>query len=241
MNCAVAILAWLLVAAGHLRQRFGSKLQERDSRGKDGGDKHGQDVAQELSGRHAGQDRRGPVQVHSGPARQALHQVRRQAGLSQPRPTISYAELEELSRAFAAYLQGLPGLARGERVAIMSPNLLQYPVVLFGILRAGMVVVNVNPLYTPRELEHQLQDSGARAIVIVENFASTLQQVLGKTRVKHVITTQVGDLLPIPNAGWSISSSSTSRRWSRPGRSTVPPRWTQRCSAAVRCPSVRLT
>ena len=118
--------------------------------------------------------------------------------------TISYAELEALSRAFAAYLQGLPGMARGERVAIMSPNLLQYPVVLFGILRAGMVVVNVNPLYTPRELEHQLQDSGARAIVIVENFASTLQQVLGKTPVKHVITTQVGDLLPIPKR-WLVN------------------------------------
>ena len=118
--------------------------------------------------------------------------------------TISYAELEELSRAFAAYLQGLPGMARGERVAVMSPNLLQYPVVLFGILRAGMVVVNVNPLYTPRELEHQLQDSGARAIVIVENFASTLQQVLGKTPVKNVITTQVGDLLPIPKR-WLVN------------------------------------
>ncbi len=118
--------------------------------------------------------------------------------------TISYAEVEALSRAFAAYLQGLPGMARGERVAVMSPNLLQYPVVLFGILRAGMVVVNVNPLYTPRELEHQLQDSGARAIVIVENFASTLQQVLGKTRVKHVITTQVGDLLPIPKR-WLVN------------------------------------
>ena len=118
--------------------------------------------------------------------------------------TISYAEVEALSRAFAAYLQGLPGMARGERVAVMSPNLLQYPVVLFGILRAGMVVVNVNPLYTPRELEHQLHDSGARAIVIVENFASTLQQVLGKTRVKHVITTQVGDLLPIPKR-WLVN------------------------------------
>ena len=101
--------------------------------------------------------------------------------------TLSYAELDKLSRDFAAFLQGLPGMAKGERVAIMSPNLLQYPVALFGILRAGMIVVNVNPLYTPKELEHQLQDSGARAIVIVENFASTLQQVLGKTRVKHVI------------------------------------------------------
>ncbi len=118
--------------------------------------------------------------------------------------TLSYAELERLSRAFAAFLQGLPGMARGERVAVMSPNLLQYPVVLFGILRAGMTVVNVNPLYTPRELEHQLKDSGARAIVIVENFAQTLQQVIGSTPVKHVITTQVGDLLPIPKR-WLVN------------------------------------
>ena len=87
-------------------------------------------------------------------------------------------------------------MGKGERVAIMSPNLLQYPVALFGILRAGMTVVNVNPLYTPRELEHQLKDSGARAIVIVENCAHALQQVLPNTPVEHVITTQVGDLLP---------------------------------------------
>ena len=92
--------------------------------------------------------------------------------------TLSYAALDRLSRDFAAYLQGLPGMTKGERVAIMSPNLLQYPVVLFGILRAGMTVVNVNPLYTPRELEHQLKDSGARAIVILENFAHTLQSAL---------------------------------------------------------------
>ena len=85
---------------------------------------------------------------------------------------MSYAELERLSRDFAAFLQGLPGMAKGDRVAIMAPNLLQYPVALFGILRAGMTVVNVNPLYTPRELEHQLKDSGAKAIVIVENFAA---------------------------------------------------------------------
>ena len=110
--------------------------------------------------------------------------------------TISYAALERQSRDFAAFLQGLPGMAKGERVAIMAPNLLQYPVALFGILRAGMTVVNVNPMYTPRELEHQLKDSGARAIVILENFAGTLQQVLKGTPVEHVITTQVGDLLP---------------------------------------------
>jgi long-chain acyl-CoA synthetase len=118
--------------------------------------------------------------------------------------TLSYAELERLSRDFAAFLQGLPGMARGERVAVMSPNLLQYPVVLFGILRAGMTVVNVNPLYTPRELEHQLKDSGARAIVIVENFAQTLQQVIGSTPVRHVITTQIGDLLPTPKR-WLVN------------------------------------
>jgi len=117
--------------------------------------------------------------------------------------TITYAELERLSRDFAAFLQGL-GLAKGERVAIMAPNLLQYPVALFGILRAGLIVVNVNPLYTPRELEHQLKDSGARAIVIVENFASTLQQVLRNTPVEHVITTQIGDLLPAPKR-WIVN------------------------------------
>ena len=110
--------------------------------------------------------------------------------------TLSYRDVERLSGHFAAFLQALPGMTKGERVAIMSPNLLQYPVALFGILRAGMTVVNVNPLYTPRELEHQLKDSGAKAIVILENFASTLQQVRQNTSVKHVITTQVGDMLP---------------------------------------------
>jgi len=118
--------------------------------------------------------------------------------------TITYAELERLSRDFAAFLQGLPGMAKGERVAIMSPNLLQYPVALCGILRAGMTVVNVNPLYTPRELEHQLKDSGAKAIVIVENFANTLQQVIAKTQVEHVVTTELGDLLPLPKR-WIVN------------------------------------
>ena len=118
--------------------------------------------------------------------------------------TMSYSKLERLSRDFAGFLQGLPDMAKGERVAIMAPNLLQYPVALFGILRAGMTVVNVNPLYTPRELEHQLKDAGAKAIVIVENFASVLQQVLGNTPVAHVITTQVGDLLPVPKR-WIVN------------------------------------
>jgi long-chain acyl-CoA synthetase len=118
--------------------------------------------------------------------------------------TIDYAELERQSRAFAAFLQNLPGMMQGDRVAIMSPNLLQYPVALFGILRAGMTVVNVNPLYTPRELEHQLKNSGARAIVILENFAGSLQQVLAGTSVEHVITTQIGDLLPAPKR-WLVN------------------------------------
>ncbi|MDH5264421.1 MAG: AMP-binding protein [Betaproteobacteria bacterium] len=118
--------------------------------------------------------------------------------------TLGYAELERLSRDFAAFLQSLPGMGKGDRVAVMSPNLLQYPVALFGILRAGMTVVNVNPLYTPRELEHQLRDSGAKAIVVLENFAGVLQQVRGNTLVEHVITTQIGDLLPVPKR-WLVN------------------------------------
>ncbi len=109
---------------------------------------------------------------------------------------MTYAELDQKSRAFAAYLQQDLGLAKGERVAIMLPNLLQYPVALFGVLRAGLIVVNVNPLYTPRELEHQLKDSGAKAILILANFAHVLAEVIGKTAVKQAIVTEIGDLLP---------------------------------------------
>ena len=108
---------------------------------------------------------------------------------------LTFRKLEERSRAFAAYLQNELKLERGERVALMMPNLLQYPIALFGILRAGLVVVNVNPLYTPRELEHQLQDSGATAIVVVSNFASTLEKIVFNTKVKHVILTRMGDQL----------------------------------------------
>ena len=108
---------------------------------------------------------------------------------------ISFAELEKLSAAFGAYLQGELKLPKGTRVAIMMPNLLQYPVVMFGALRAGYVVVNCNPLYTPRELEHQLKDSGAEAIVILENFAHTLQAVLAKTSIKHVVVSRIGDMI----------------------------------------------
>jgi long-chain acyl-CoA synthetase len=107
---------------------------------------------------------------------------------------VSYGETDSLSRAFAAYLQGL-GLAKGDRVAIMMPNVPQYPVVVAAVLRAGYVVVNVNPLYTPRELEHQLKDSGSKAIVIIENFANTLQQCIAATPVKHVVLAAMGDLL----------------------------------------------
>ncbi|MBQ0933406.1 long-chain-fatty-acid--CoA ligase [Ideonella sp. 4Y16] len=106
----------------------------------------------------------------------------------------SFAQIDEASRAFAAYLQGL-GLQAGDRVAVMMPNLPQYPVAVAGILRAGLVVVNVNPLYTPRELEHQLKDSGAKAIVIVENFAATLQQVARDVPTRHVILAAMGDML----------------------------------------------
>ncbi|MCG8435230.1 MAG: AMP-binding protein, partial [Gammaproteobacteria bacterium] len=114
--------------------------------------------------------------------------------------TLTYADIDQQSRYFAAYLQKVAGLKKGDRVGIMMPNLLQYPVVLFGILRAGMTVVNVNPLYTPRELEHQLKDSGASAIVILENFATTLQEVLDTTPVNTVITTRIGDMLPFPKS-----------------------------------------
>jgi long-chain acyl-CoA synthetase len=108
--------------------------------------------------------------------------------------TISFGDLDRLSRDFGAWLQG-KGLARGARVAVMMPNCLQYPVAIFGILRAGYVVVNVNPLYTARELDHQLRDSGAEAIVILENFAHVLQAVVAGTAVKHVVIAALGDLL----------------------------------------------
>jgi long-chain acyl-CoA synthetase len=113
--------------------------------------------------------------------------------------TITYRELDERARALAAYLQGL-GLDPGDRVSIMMPNLLSNPVAIFAVLLAGLTVVNTNPLYTARELEHQLNDSGARAIVIVENFASTLAEVIGRTRVEHVILVRMGDGLGFPKS-----------------------------------------
>ena len=114
--------------------------------------------------------------------------------------TLDYAELDRLSMQFACYLQKTLGLTRGERVAIMLPNVLQYPVAMCGIFRAGLVVVNVNPLYTARELEHQLKDSGAKCIIILENFAHVLEDVIAKTDVAHVVTTGIGDLLHWPKS-----------------------------------------
>ena len=113
--------------------------------------------------------------------------------------TITYRELDERARALAGYLQGL-GLEPGDRVAIMMPNLLANPVAIFGVLLAGLTVVNTNPLYTARELEHQLTDSEARAIVIVENFASVLADVIGRTRVEHVVLVRMGDGLGFPKS-----------------------------------------
>ena len=114
--------------------------------------------------------------------------------------TLTYRDLDRLSMQFACYLQSELGLVRGERVAIMLPNLLQYPIAMAGIFRAGLVVVNVNPLYTARELEHQLKDSGARCIIILENFITTLEEIIGNTNVEHVVTTGIGDMLAWPKS-----------------------------------------
>ena len=118
--------------------------------------------------------------------------------------TLTYAQLDSHSRAFAAWLQQRAGLNQGDRVALMMPNVLQYPIALFGALRADMVVVNTNPLYTARELEHQLHDSDAKAIVILENFAHVLQEVLPRTQIRTVVVTGVGDLLRKPR-GWLVN------------------------------------
>jgi len=111
---------------------------------------------------------------------------------------ISYSQMERLTRDFAAYLQTVLKLPRGARVALMMPNVLQYPIALFGALRAGYTAVNCNPLYTPRELTHQLVDSGAEAIVVVENFAWVVEQAIATTKVKHVVVTGLGDMLGFP-------------------------------------------
>jgi len=122
---------------------------------------------------------------------------------------LTYKQIDEYSQAFGAYLQSL-GLEKGDRVAVMMPNLLQYPIAVFGALRAGLVVVNTNPLYTARELKHQLKDSGAKAIVILENFANILEAVIGDTDVEHVIKASVGDLVgfPLEKGGPELSAHS---------------------------------
>jgi long-chain acyl-CoA synthetase len=110
---------------------------------------------------------------------------------------LTYRQVDEYSRAFGARMQAL-GLEKGDRIAIMMPNVLQYPIAVFGALRAGLVVVNTNPLYTARELKHQLKDSGARAIVIMENFANVLEAVIDDTEVEHVMLTSIGDMVGFP-------------------------------------------
>lgn len=114
--------------------------------------------------------------------------------------SLTYRDLDQASARFAGYLQNTLGMKKGDRVALMMPNILQYPIALIGALRAGMIIVNVNPLYTARELEHQLHDSGAEAIVILANFAATLEQVKDKVPVKHIILTQIGDMLGFPKS-----------------------------------------
>lgn len=116
---------------------------------------------------------------------------------------LSFGQLDSQSKSFAAYLQKI-GLKQGDAVAIMMPNLLQYPVAMMAIIRAGLVVVNVNPQYTPRELKHQLKDSGVKAIIIVENFASTLEKVVADTAIEHVFLTKLGDMQPLPKK-WLIN------------------------------------
>lgn len=116
--------------------------------------------------------------------------------------TLTYKQIDQYSQAFAAYLQQVLKLQKGDRVAIMLPNLLQYPIAMQGILRAGLIVVNVNPLYTAPELVHQLNDSGAETIIVLSNFAKTVQNALSETAVKNVIVTDVGDLLPWPKAAF---------------------------------------
>ena len=131
---------------------------------------------------------------------EAFAKYNRQPAFSNMGKTLTYSEIDDMSDAFAAYLQNVLQLQTGDRIAIMMPNCLQYPIALFGAFRAGLIVVNVNPLYTPREMEHQFKDSGAKAIVIVENFAANLEKIIAHTPIQHVILTGLGDLLGFPKA-----------------------------------------
>jgi long-chain acyl-CoA synthetase len=169
-----------------------------------------------------------PPEVDTRACPTLRHLLERSCARFRERPAIanmgvelSYGELDRLSRDFGAFLRSELGLEPGDRLAIMLPNVLQYPVVLFGALRAGLTVVNVNPLYTAGELEHQLADSGARAIVVLENFAHTVEQALARCRVEHVIVTRLGDLFP-PAKRWLVNFAvkyvkRMVPRWSIPG------------------------
>jgi long-chain acyl-CoA synthetase len=128
---------------------------------------------------------------------EGFEQYARQPAYSNMGKELTFGDVDRLSRAFAAYLQSI-GLQPGDRVSIQMPNLLQYPIAMFGILRAGMIVVNTNPLYTPREMHHQFKDSGAKAIVILANFAANLEKIIANTDIKHVIITEVGDMMGFP-------------------------------------------
>ena len=128
----------------------------------------------------------------------SLEKYRDRPAFSNMGRSITYAELDKYSKQFAAYLLGELKLKKGDRVAIMMPNCLQYPIAIFGVLRAGLTVVNTNPMYTPRELKHQLDDSGTSAILVFDNFAKTVQDVLAESPVKHVMTTGLGDMLGFP-------------------------------------------
>ena len=148
-----------------------------------------------------------PAEINPAAYRSLLHMLEHCIEQFRERPcftcmdrTLTYGELDRLATRFAAYLQQVACLRAGDRIALMLPNVLQYPVAILGAFRAGLTVVNANPMYTPRELQHQLHDSGARAIVILENFAHTLQQVRDEVELDTVIVTGVGDLLGLPKS-----------------------------------------
>ncbi|MDA3913439.1 AMP-binding protein [Oleiagrimonas sp.] len=132
---------------------------------------------------------------------EAFERFRHRPAYSNFGRVLSYAEIDQLSKLFASYLQNDLGLGKGDRIAIMLPNILQYPVALCGALRAGLTVVNTNPMYTARELKHQLCDSGAKTIVVLDNFAATLEKIIADTPVRHMVTTGVGDLLGMAKGG----------------------------------------
>jgi long-chain acyl-CoA synthetase len=152
--------------------------------------------------------------------RQACNSYRDRPAFEQMGRTMTFGQLDELTRDFAAWLQAA-GMVKGDRIAIMLPNTLQYPIALYGALRCGMIVVNTNPLYTPRELQHQLEDSGATAIVVLENFAHVVQEVASHTRLKKVLVTAAGDFLGFPKS-WIVNYVVRHRRkqvpeWHIPG------------------------